>query len=119
MGPLLQQKCTDRPYPSQYDNKLAVNTVNNYKIRCQSFEGEPEIILEAVIMEYKRQKWASIIFVIFERLRLFSIEGCTIWICKVLLIKPLSDWNQASILIADIWNYHACIISLVFYCIDC
>ena len=35
---------------------------------------------------------------------LFSIDGCTIRTSTVL--KPLKrDWNQASILIADIWNY--------------
>ena len=56
------------------------------------------MILELVIVEYKRKKLVSIIF---ERLWLFSIEGCTIWICTVL--KPLKRaWNQTAIFIADI-----------------
>ena len=54
MGQLLQQKCSDMAYLSQYDNKLAVNTENNYKIRYYTFDWEPAMILEPVIMEYKR-----------------------------------------------------------------
>ena len=41
-------------YPSQYDNKLAVNTDNKYKIRWHTFEGDPAMKLEPAIMEYKR-----------------------------------------------------------------
>ena len=41
-------------YSSQYDSKLEVNTDNNYKIRCHTFDWEPAMILEPVIMEYKR-----------------------------------------------------------------
>ena len=51
---------------------------------CHFAEGEPAMILEPVIMEYKPLKWVSIIF---ERLWLFSIEGSTIWISTVL--EPL------------------------------
>ena len=35
---LLQQKCTDMAYPSQYDSKLKVKHLyKNYKIRCHTF----------------------------------------------------------------------------------
>ena len=30
------------------------NTDNNYKIRCHTFDWEPVMILEPVIIEYKR-----------------------------------------------------------------
>ena len=41
-------------YPSQYDNKLEVNTDNNFKIRCHNFDWESAMLFEPVIMEYKR-----------------------------------------------------------------
>ena len=54
MWQLLQQKCTDIAYPSQYDNKLEVNTNKSYKIRCHTFAWEPATILNLAIIEYKR-----------------------------------------------------------------
>ena len=42
-------------YPSQYDNKLEVNTNNkNYKIRRHIFGWQPAMFLKPVMMEYKR-----------------------------------------------------------------
>ena len=59
-GQLLQQKCIDMAFPSKYDNRFAEkNTDNNCKTRCHTFEGEPAMILEPVIMEYKRYKFVQ------------------------------------------------------------
>ena len=83
MGQFLQQKYKDMAYPGKVDHNYA-NTVNSFKIRCHFFGARTGDNFEPVIMEYKREKWSSIIF---EPMWLFSKEGCTIWMCTVL--KPL------------------------------
>ena len=54
MGQLLQQKNTNMAYPVNLTTNLQQNTKNSFKIRCHFLEGEPAMILEPVIMEYKR-----------------------------------------------------------------
>ena len=51
---LFQQKCTNMAYHGKFDHNLAVKHWQQLQIRCHTFEGEPAIILEPVIMEYKR-----------------------------------------------------------------
>ena len=54
MGQLLQQKYTDMAYPGTIDNKLAVKHWQQLQNNVPFLEGEPAMILEPVIMEYKR-----------------------------------------------------------------
>ena len=54
MGQLLQQKYTDMAYPGKFDHQFAIKQLQHFQIRCHFFEGEPAMILEPVIMEYKR-----------------------------------------------------------------
>ena len=55
MGQLLEQKKT-RIWHTTVNliTNLQENTENSFKIRCHFLEGEPAMILESVIMEYKR-----------------------------------------------------------------
>ena len=54
MGQLLQQKAQIWHTRANMTTNWQSNTENNCKIRCQTFEGEPAMVLEPVIVGYKR-----------------------------------------------------------------
>ena len=54
MGQILEQKYTNMAYHGKFDYKFAGKQWKHFKIRCHFLEGEPAMILESVIMEYKR-----------------------------------------------------------------
>ena len=54
MGQILQQKYTDSAYPSKLDHKFAIKHLQQLQNLVPFLEGEPAMILEPVIMEYKR-----------------------------------------------------------------
>ena len=47
---------------SKYDNKFEVKHWQQLQNIGNNFDWEPAMILEPVIVEYKRYKWVSIIF---------------------------------------------------------
>ena len=54
MGHLLQQKYTDMAYPGKFDRTFAIKHLQQFQNLMHFLEGEPTMILEPGIMEYKR-----------------------------------------------------------------
>ena len=53
MVQLLQQKYTDMAYPVKFEHKFAIKHLQQLQNYVPFLEGEPAMILEPVIMEYK------------------------------------------------------------------
>ena len=99
---LLQQKCTDMAYPSQYDNKLeekkTLTTSTKLGVilltESQQYFAASHYGIETIKMGFNY----------FQMFVTFQYRGLHNWTCTVLWSFKLG-LNQTFILIAEIWNY--------------